>query len=60
MTAYWGEFVNPKEMERRLAELEEAVASLLLEVAELKRKQNDMALLNAAPIGAFTPRNRRF
>lgn len=59
MQGVWGEFVDPKEMERRLRVLIEEVASLRLEVDNMKRKQDETALLNAAPIGVYVPRNRR-
>lgn len=56
---HWGEFIDPKELQRVVDNLVNEVASLRLEVDELKRKQNDMGLLNAAPIGVYVPRNRR-
>lgn len=59
MNGVWGEFIDPKEMERRLRFLIEEVASLRLEVDGMKRKQDETALLNTAPIGVYVPRNRR-
>lgn len=55
----WGEFVNPKELQQIVDNLVTEVATLRLEVDELKRKQDEMGLLNAAPIGTYVPRNRR-
>lgn len=56
----WGEYFDARELERKLTNACEIIASLELKVNALELRIEEMNLIHSAPIGTYVPRNRKF